>query len=70
MDDILQELIEVATLRLAPYVICFDMVRASYLVLKLCRTGETVMGGFIDREAAEDYLLSRLPKPAPTRIDA
>lgn len=68
--DCLQEHAEIATVRLAPYVIAFDLQTGKHLVIKLCPTGETHMGSFIDREAAEDYLLSRLPRPAPTRIDA
>jgi hypothetical protein len=66
--DTLQESIEVATVRLAPYVIQY--FTTGYRVVKLTRTGETVMGRFVDREAAEDYLLSRLPQPAATRVQA
>ena len=67
--DALQELAEIATVRLAPYIIAFDQQTGNYRVLKLCRTGESHMGCFVDREAAEDYLLSRLPKPTPTKVD-
>jgi hypothetical protein len=66
--DTLQESIEVATVRLAPYVITFDQQSKTHRVIKFCRTGETHMGAFVDREAAEDYLLSRLPQPVPTRV--
>jgi hypothetical protein len=67
--DQLQELAEIATVKLAPYVICFDRQTKTYRVVKFCRTGESHMGCFIDREAAEDYLLSRLPRPAATRVE-
>jgi hypothetical protein len=60
---------EIATKRLAPYVIAFDQQAHNYRVIKFCRTGETHAGCFIDREAAEDYLLSRLPQPAATKVD-
>lgn len=67
---LLQDQASVATRRLAPYVITYDQQARTYRVMKFCRTGETHMGAFIDREAAEDYLLSRLPQPAPTRVDS
>lgn len=68
--DTLQELSEIATVKLAPYVIAFDQQTKNYRVVKFCRTGESHMGCFTNREAAEDYLLSRLPKPAATKVQA
>lgn len=64
---VLEELAEIATERLSRYVIQF--FTTGYRVVKLTRTGETIMGRFTDREAAEDYLLSRLPQPVATRVD-
>ena len=67
--DLFQELAEIATTKLAPYMIAYDQQTANYRVIKLCRTGESHMGSFEDRQAAEDYLLSRLPQPARTRVE-
>jgi hypothetical protein len=64
--DLLQEHAEIATVKLAPYVIAYDQQTKTHRVIKLCRTGETHMGAFIDREAAEDYLLTRLPRVMET----
>lgn len=73
MDAIalLEDRAAVAFKRLASYRV--ERVRyglkVTYRVVRFCRTGETIMGRFPSREAADTFLLTRLPKPCLTRAD-
>lgn len=64
----LKDLAEVATERMRAYrIVRTHSGKAS--VVRLCRTGETILRTFQTPDLAEDFLLSRLPQPDRTRVD-
>jgi hypothetical protein len=68
--DLLQEHAEIATVKLAPYVI--DQLAGVHRVMRYPTDPDkapVIVKRFTSLEKAEDYLLTLCPRPATTRVD-